>query len=416
MASIPSESAKSYIGIIVDNEDPNNLGGHKVFCPEIHGKNVKVEHLPWVRYQLPAGGGAGSVNYGVLDKGQLVTFTKSRGEGGTGFGTITGILQTQQKSNPSMPGNISLIDAYPQIKNAINATMPVNIRPNIEEVYENGARVRRIKEKGKQHSHSLLKEMMSHAAAYPMNGTILPPITNLSTATQATTIALTASILDLIPGMPFDLGMILNIMPQFLKDELFKKIPPEITTALLNSTALMGSITTIPVDGMIGSMPKINPLTFLPAAVDLLSGVTSPGQLTSVLGQIMNNPTLGLSSALESIAINVATPFGEITQLVDPLTGDITQLIPDEILNAQQLFGSMMTSLPAAGGSFFGDSGETISKMSERFKDPALQNKFKDAMEKGVSTVNGSESRKKLNEIGGAVNSAAKSAKSFLGG
>ena len=83
---------------------------------------------------------------------------------------------------------------------------------------------------------------------------------------------------------------------------------------------------------------------------------------------------------------------------------------------AQEAFGSMMTSLPAADGSFFGDSGQTMSKMSERFKDPALQTKFKGAMEKGVSTINGADTRKRLNELGGVVNSAAKSAKSFLGG
>ena len=415
MGSIPSEVAKSYVGIVVDNEDPNNLGGHKVFCPEIHGKNVKIEHLPWIRYQVPAGGGGGTINYGVIDKGQLVTITKSRGEGGTGFGTITGILQTKQKANPNMPGNISLIDAYPQIKQAIEATMPINIRPDIEEAYENGARIRRVKEKGKQHSHSLLKEMMSHAAAYPMNGVILPPITNLSTATQATTMAITSAVQNLIPGLPFNLGLILELMPQQLKDELFKKIPPEITTALLNSTALMGSVTTIPVGGMMSSMPKIDPISFLPAALDLLSGVSSPGELTSVLGQLMNNPTLGLGR-VEAIAIPVGTPFGQMTQLIDPLTGGITNVIPDVMAKAQEAFGSMMTSLPAAGGSFFGDSGATMSKMSERFKDPALQQKFKDTMEKGVSTINGADTRKRLNELGGVVNSAAKSAKSFLGG
>lgn len=415
MANIPSESAKSYIGIIVDNEDPNNLGGHKVFCPEIHGKNVNVDHLPWVRYQVPAGGGAGSINYGVLDKGQLVTFTKSRGEGGTGFGTITGVLQTQQKSNPNMPGNISLILAYPQIQAAINARMPINISPDIEETYENGARVRKIKEKGIEHSHSLLKEMMSHAAAYPLNGAILPPITNLSTAVQSTTMALSSGMQSLIPGIPFNISQILNSMPQQLKDQIFKSVPPEVIDALTNRTALMSSVTTIPVNGMMSSMPKINPLTFLPAAAQLLSGVKSAADLTSVLDNLMNNPTLG-SIGIESIAISIPTPFGEMTQLIDPLTGGITNIIPDVMAQAQQAFGSMMTSLPAAGGSFFGDSGETISKMSERFKDPALQNKFKDAMEKGVSTINGADTRKRLNELGGAVNTAAKSAKSFLGG
>lgn len=415
MAHIASESAKSYIGIIVDNEDPNNLGGHKVFCPEIHGKNVKVEHLPWVRYQVPAGGGAGSINYGVLDKGQLVTITKSRGEGGTGFGTITGVLQTQQKSNPNMPGNISLITAYPQIQAAINATMPINVRPDVEEVYQNGVRIRKVKEKNKEHSHSLLKEMMSHAAAYPLNGTILPPITNLSTAVQSTTMALSSGMQSLIPGIPFNIGAILSLMPQQLKDQLFKKIPPEVLDALNNRSALMGSVSTIPVNGMMGSMPKIDPISFLPAAAELLSGVTSAADLTSVLGDLMNNPTLGLGK-VEAIAIPIGTPFGEMTQLLDPLTGAITNIIPDAMAKAQQAFGSMMTSLPAANGNFFGDSGETMSKMSERFKDPALQTKFKEAMEKGVSTINGEDTRKRLNELGGAVNSAAKSAKSFLGG
>ena len=407
MVTNPTENSRKYLGIIVDRDDPNGLGGHKVFVPQLHGHNVKVEHLPWVRYIVPPGSGGASTNYGALDTGQLVSIEKDIGEGGTGFGTIVGVYQTMQKSDPNMPGNVSLIKAFAQISEALQRESQINVRPEIEEVMENGARVRRVKEKGIKHRHSLLNGIPSHAASFPLNGTILPQITNVSTGVEATQNILSAATQALLPGAAISINQIFNLMPAELLDEIFGSVPPEIKDAMLNTTALMGGVTTMSVDGT-SSGSKVDPIQFALDAANILKTATTPGGVAAAFGQLVSDKTLG-ALPTELLNIPIDTPYGPMLQTVDPITGAISNILPPETELAVQAFGSLLGSLPGASGSnIFGDSSSVLGSLGQRLADPALVSQFKTVVEKHISTSSGTESRKKVNAsstgfIGGGV-------------
>ena len=396
MATNPTEGGKRYIGIVVDRDDPNGLGGHKIFCPQLHGHDVKVEHLPWVRYTVPPGSAGSSTNYGALDNGQMVIIEKEAGQGGSGFGTIVGAYQTLQKSDPNMPGNVSLIKAFRQIADSLQSESNVRVRPEIEEVMVDGAIVRRAKEKGIKHKHNLLNGIMSHAATYPLNGTILPQVTNISTGVEPSQNILTSAIQALLPGAAISINQIFNLMPPELLDEIFSSVPPEIKDAMLNTTALMGGVTTMSTNGS-SSGRRVDPIQFALDAANILKGINTPGGVAQAFGQLVSDTTLG-ALPTEALNIPIDTPYGPMIQVVDPITGEITYIIPPEVQESQNNFGSLMGSLPGASGSnIFGDSSSVMNSLGQRLADAALVSTFKTVVEKNISTSSGTESRKKVN-------------------
>ncbi len=397
MVTNPTENSRRYLGIIVDRDDPNGLGGHKVFVPQLHGHNVKVEHLPWVRYTVPPGSGGGSTNYGALDAGQLVSFEKDIGEGGTGFGTIVGLYQTKQKADPNMPGNVSLIKAFNQVADALEKESNIRIRPEIEETTVDGARVRQTKEKDKKHKHSLLKELMSHAATFPLNGTILPTLQNVSTGVEPSINVLSTELQSLLPGVSVSLNQIFSLIPAPLLDELKKVVPADAFTALENTTALMGGVTPMASSGMSAGR-KVDPVTFALSAFELFKTVQTPADITRVFTELNTNTAIGMVNT-ETINVPIETPYGPATQAVDPITGAISLVLPTDVQDAVVAFGGLMGGLPgAAGSNLFGSSSSVVGSMIQRLSDPALVSKLKIKIEKNVSTVSGTVPRKKVNQ------------------
>jgi hypothetical protein len=415
MVNNPSENSRVYIGFVVDREDPTKTGGHRIFCPQLHGKDVKVEDLPFCRFMVPPGQGSATTNFGALDYGQMVYFKKDKGEGGTGLGTIVGLPQTKRKSNNNMPGNTSLVTFLPQISEALNKELPVRIRPDIEEAMENGARVRKVKEKGKNHKHTLLDGIAGHGAAYPLNGTVLPQIKNVSTGVEAVSNVLTSSLQSLLPGLPIQLSNILSLIPEQLLNELTSKLDPEVLTALTNTTSLMSSVSTMAVDGAQSSGITADPTIFAINAVKAFTSMTNTSDVANIFSDLMSNPAVtGLST--EGITTVVNGPFGPETKTIDPITGAISSVVSKELESLLGSFGSLMSSLPGAGGSnLFGDSAGVISQMGQRFASQDLCNKFKQVMEQNISTSQGTDPRKTLNSTGSTTNSYAVSAGAFLG-
>jgi hypothetical protein len=395
MVTNPTENSREYIGIIVDRDDPNGLGGHKVFIPQLHSTNVNPDHLPWVRYVVPPGGGGGSTNYGALDTGQVVSIRKDVGEGGTGFGTITGLYQTKQKADPNMPGNVSLIKGLQQIAQALEKEMNVRVRPETEEVIVDGAKVRQAVEKGLKHKHALLKELMSHAATFPLNGTHLPDLKNISTGVEASLKQLTAEMQSLLPGTSVNLNQILSVIPETLLNELKDAIPASMFTALENTTALMGGVTTSASSGSSSGNRKVDLEVFIAQLVELLKTAKTPADITRIFSELSTNTAIGAISS-EAINLAVETPYGEMTQVIDPVTGAISLSIPNNVEKAIQSFGSLMTSLPGANGNTMYNSGAAaMFNLIRRLKKDA-ENKAKKKHEDNVN--NGTTARTKQNE------------------
>jgi len=398
MAINPTENSREYIGIVVDNQDPNGLGGHKVFVPQLHGHDVKVEHLPWVRYTVPPGGAGGSTNYGILDTGQVVSFRKDIGEGGTGFGTITGLYQTKQKADPNMPGNVSLIETLRQVSEAIKKELPkVRVPPNIEETTVDGAKVRQAVEKGTKHAHELLKEIMSHGAIFPLNGTHLPELKNIGTGIEPVIKTLTAAIQSNLPGSAINLNQIFDLIPDALMSELESVVPADALTALKNTTALMSGVTTSASDGSSSGNRKVDLNVMIPQLVDLLKTAKQPSDIINIFSELTTNTAIGAIGS-EAINIEIDTEHGKMVQVIDPVTGAITLSIPDDVQKALDSFSSLMGSIPGANGAqLFGTGAKAMTDMIQRLKSAALREKAARKHKKNASTAEGTDARKDQN-------------------
>lgn len=173
------------IGIIAggDVNDPpsDHSSNQRVYCPLEHSPDgVKVEHLAFSPMQHSPTGHSQQTFPSALDPGTLVYVMKT-----TGQNHVSIIGQANDLYNSkSTPGNLDLMQSNPIVQQMINRTIDVLIPPDIQEGKERGAKIRKIKEKGKEHSHSLLKGLPTHGALFNMAGYKLPQIKEVPTALQ----------------------------------------------------------------------------------------------------------------------------------------------------------------------------------------------------------------------------------------
>ena len=111
---------------------------------------------------------------GALDPGTPIIVLKQLGELG---GIILGQSNTVRKggSNENGSGNLGSAETLSQLS---QTTRDINIAPDIQEVEENGVKIRKIVEKGQQHSLDLLDGLPIHGALFDMAGFRLPEIAN----------------------------------------------------------------------------------------------------------------------------------------------------------------------------------------------------------------------------------------------
>src|SRR6266851_351372 len=44
------------VGVVVDTDDPLQMGRLRIFCPSLNDDPKKLQHLPWASYVSPFGG------------------------------------------------------------------------------------------------------------------------------------------------------------------------------------------------------------------------------------------------------------------------------------------------------------------------------------------------------------------------
>ena len=92
--------------------------------------------------------------------------------------------------------------------------LPINTPPDVQETTDaDGVKVRKIKEKGKQHSFSMLDGLPSHGAAFAMSGYRQPEIPNVPTAKQQNTGMLNQQMMEQMMGQIMSMaGMFQGLM------------------------------------------------------------------------------------------------------------------------------------------------------------------------------------------------------------
>lgn len=161
-------------------DDKSQSGNQGFYDPINYGRGVN-EDDPILSPMLNSPTGFMQQAFpGALDPGTPVIVLKQMGELG---GIILGQSNTVRKGGQNGGGGGRLGSAE-TVSQFTQTTRDVNIAPDIEEVEENGVKIRKIKEKGQQHSLDLLEGLPIHGALFDMAGFRLPEITNVPTAKQ----------------------------------------------------------------------------------------------------------------------------------------------------------------------------------------------------------------------------------------
>jgi hypothetical protein len=400
----PSLDNNLCVGYVCGGHDgdpaPDQDGGVRIYLPQLHGTNVKKEHIGFSRGILPANK-SGAVEFnGVPDPGQAMLCMKA-GPPGDSTLIVLGSLPVVRKDG-GQPGNRNL-NLLPEMVKAFATELKINPPPNSKEAIVDGARVRQIEEKGYRHKHDLLKGILSSGASYPLAGMPHKQLTNISTATQSFSNILTSSMMAAIPGTSFSVGNILSSLTSSVADELLSSMSPDLAQGVQNMFGLMQSIQ-IAESGGFNTLGKVDPTTYLANAVNLLKGNQSLGEVISNMQRLQSDTSLFGLDKLGSASFDVPTAFGIMKMSVSP-TGEILNEMPDVMQKAIEAFTGLMTSgigFPSASlSNMFGDSASVMSSLFDRLP-PDKQTNAKNMMEGVIAS--GTSQRTSLNKISELVN------------
>lgn len=399
MVAYPNENKIVY-GIVVGGNDkdpdPTQSGGVRIYVPGEYGKDVDVKHLPFSR-TLAQGNQHGVTTFNPPpEHGAAVMAMKMGGHSGSGHLTILGTVPNDINKDSTTPGNSN---PWPAVLQAIKDVTSIRIAPNVG---SGAAGSKPPQEKGKYHSHELVKYLPSTTTLWPMIGIQIPQVQNIATATQAFSSILTGDMLSMLPGMNMTLGSLMSSMPAALKDELFKNIPPEIGGAIDSMSNLMQSMEIVESGGF-NTATKINPEVYFNNAANLLSDARTIYDMVGSFQRLQFDTSLfGLDSLPPTSFTSTGGPFGDIPMSIDAL-GNITSLVPEGVQKLADTFSSLMSNgagFPGVfpGANMFGGSSGVLNEMFNRLPSGELT-KAVTQMQKNVAP--GLPSRDKVNKMAG---------------
>lgn len=402
MVAYPNEGKIVY-GIVVrgndSDPDPTQSGGVGIYLPTEYGKDVDIKHLPFSR-TLAQGNQGGITNFNPPpEHGSAVMAMKLPGQATQGGLVVLGTVPNDINKDSTIPGNSAAAAIWPAIDKAIKDIAKIRIPPNVG---SGAAGSKPPQEKGQYHKHELVKFLPSTATLWPMNGIKIPQVQNIATATQAFSSILTGDMLSLLPGMNMTLGSLMSNMPQALKDELFKNIPPEIGGALNSMSALMQSMEIVEGGGF-NTATKINPAVFFSNAANLIADARTIYDLVGAFQQLQSDTSLYGLDSLPPVNITMSGgPFGDIPMQISA-TGAITSLVPEPVQKLAEAFGSLMSNgsgFPGVfpGANMFGGSSPVLNDMFNRLPTGELT-KAVTQMQKNVAP--GLPTRDKVNKMAG---------------
>ena len=364
--------------------DPNQNGLVRVYCPQIHGNNVKKEHCGFSTVVMPPNQAGASQFNGVVTPGQAL-WCRKVGPPGDSTLVVVGSMPTSRQDG-GMKGNRNLNTFLNAMAEAFATTINVNIPPNVKETMSGGTRIRQIQEKGQLHNHNLLKGIPSHGASYNLAGMPLKQITSVSTATQSFSNILTGSMLSALPGANFSVGSILSSLTSSVADELLSSLPPELAQGMQSMFTLMQTME-VSEGGGFATSGKVDPTTYLANAVSLLKGNQSLGEVIGNLQRLQSDTSLFGLDKLTATPFTIPTAFGDISMSLSA-TGAIQITTPEAVQKSIDAFGTLMSSgagFPGASlGNMFGSSSKVMSDMFNRLP-PGSQTIAKGMMEKVIA-------------------------------
>lgn len=407
--NFPGPDSKFTVAVVTDQQASDHSGNQSFYSPIDHGEGVNVEDMmlspmfnsptAFMQQAFP----------GAMDPGTPVVVLKQLGELG---GIILGQSNTVKKGGTNQGGSGNLGSAQ-KVSQLSSLSRNINIAPDIQEVEENGVKIRKIVEKGQQHSLDLLDGLPVHGALFDMAGFRLPEITNVPTAKQTNDGMASLQSLQQMAGQIMSLGQMIQGLagnkgagggaggfgagglPSTggqtytppgantgaggggygggLGNNIISAVNASANTPLYNimegmsppmrsalnslSTLLQGYSVSGGVAFMTGDV--VHEDTYLDNAQQLLSQVSSLQEMMYVLNRLQWDKSLFGQEKIANVVTEIETAWGIALQEID-VNGNIVITYGSEAANLEMEFANTMmsnTSSPALG--FF--SGDDIS-------------------------------------------------------
>ena len=309
--------------------------------PGKHGELVKDEHLAFSNIMIPFG--QQHIEAPVADKGATTICVQMAGLPGTNHSVPIGTIPQQHDPDGATQGNSPFSYLIEKYKEGSGTKIPPKSR-KVDNYYE-------IIEKNIQHSLSLLDGISSTGAQWPIAGMKDNGLQQVATAKEQFNNILNSDVLSSLPGSSFQIGNLLDIMPQGLQDELFANMPSSVQRGLNNALQMMSDSESNDTGGyMTGG--RVNTDTYLPNVVSELKDVKTSGEMMEKLQKVNGDQSLRGMDEFDDIIMAVEGAFGFINQVISTdENGNISVGldIPDAIANLQDVFSSLLTQLPGAG-------------------------------------------------------------------
>jgi hypothetical protein len=201
----PGQDSELQIGVTTDQKAEDHSGNAGYYLPLRGGQDTNLEDSMLSPMLNSPTGFMQQAFPGALDPGTPVVVMREIGSLG---GLVLGQSNTVKKGGTGA-SNSSLPSAQ-KVKQLTGTERDINIAPDIEETEENGVKIRKIKEKGQQHSLDLLDGLPIHGALFDMAGFRLPEIKNVPTAKQTNDQMMSAQQLQQMMGQIMSMGQMIQ--------------------------------------------------------------------------------------------------------------------------------------------------------------------------------------------------------------
>ena len=202
----PGPDSKFQVCVVSDQKAEDHSGNQSCYSPLDHGEGVNVEDLALSSMLSSPVAFLQQIFPGGLDPGTGVIMLKQMGEPG---GIILGQSNTTKKGNGQSTSGKSLGSSQ-TVERLSGTERDINIAPDVREVEENGVKIRKIIEKGKQHKLDLLDGLPVHGALFDIAGFRLPEVKNVPTAKQSNDQMMTMQNLQQLAGQVMSLGQMIQ--------------------------------------------------------------------------------------------------------------------------------------------------------------------------------------------------------------
>jgi hypothetical protein len=431
MGENPGHFGTIRIGLIGggDITDPasDQSCNQKVFLPMEHSPDgVKLEHLAFSPLHRSPDRDTQQSFPGVHDPGSLVYCMKIPGSNQV---LILGQANDLFNSEPKA-GNMDLLN-NPLVKGLFERTIKIRTPPNIEEKeLEDGTKVRTMKEKDKEWSHSLTKGLPTHASLFPIVGFFNPEVKDVPTAKQHFSDIQTKDMMDKMPGDVMSLGKMLkglmggggsgggggggggggsgggggggsgssatsNVSPTI------SGLSPQLQNAVLSASYLIQDF-----EGTSGSTTlvlgdRVHTNTYMENANSLISQITCVDDLMTCLHRLRWDTSLFGQENLTPAEFTIDTAWGTAIQTMG-VDGTLTVSYGNNAANVAQTQSNFANTMSdpaqspstAGGQNMFGGSAGTMMDMFKRMAPVAEK-----AAKKMTEKLNTSDKAKKLQKI-----------------